>query len=148
MLCKSYARLNQRGFTLVELMVVVAIVAILAAIAYPSYTRYVQGTRQAEAQGEIMALAGALERYRAKNFSYKGADTKLSDLSPALDNSDYYNVAITVKGTGDQEYEISATPKTGQMTGTEMLKINSEGQTCMKKAPDCTLGTDAPWGES
>lgn len=147
MVCKSCVRLNQSGFTLIELMVVVAIVAILAAIAYPSYTSYVQDTRQAEAQGEIMALAGALERYRAKNFSYKGADTKLSNLSPVLNNSDYYKVVITVKGAGDQEYEIGATPKTGLMAGTEMLKIDSEGRTCMKKASDCTPGTDTSWKE-
>ena len=79
---------QQQGFTLIELMIVVVIVAILAAIAYPSYTRYVQDTRQAEAQGEMMALSGALERYRAKNFSYEDANTKLSELSPVLANSD------------------------------------------------------------
>ena len=38
---------DERGFTLIELMVVVVVVAILAAIAYPIYTRYVQDTRQA-----------------------------------------------------------------------------------------------------
>ena len=137
---------QQQGFTLVELMIVVMIVAILAAIAYPSYTRYVQDTRQAEAQGEMMALSGALERYRAKNFSYEDANTKLSELSPVLANSDYFSTAISVTGTGSQQYEITTTPKTGLMTGTEVLKLNSEGQTCMKVS-GCTIGTDDSWKE-
>ena len=137
---------NQKGFTLVELMVVVAIVTILAAIAYPGYTRYVQDTRQAETQGEIMGLAGALERYRAKNLSYKGANTKLADFSPLLANSEYYNVSITVSGAGDQQYEISASPKSGVMSNTGVMKINSEGQTCIKKG-SCTIGTDPSWKE-
>ncbi len=137
---------DQQGFTLIELMIVVVIVAILASIAYPSYTRYVQDTHQAEAQGEMMALAGALERYRAKNFSYKGANTKLAVLSPVLANSDYFTTAISVTGTGSQQYEITVTPKTGVMTGTEVLKINSEGQTCMKVS-GCTIGTDDSWKE-
>ncbi|WP_339344931.1 type IV pilin protein [uncultured Alcanivorax sp.] len=137
---------QQQGFTLVELMIVVMIVAILAAIGYPSYTRYVQDTRQAEAQGEMMALSGALERYRAKNFSYEDANTKLSELSPVLANSDYFSTAISVTGTGSQQYEITTTPKTGLMTGTEVLKLNSEGQTCMKVS-GCTIGTDDSWKE-
>ena len=137
---------QQQGFTLVELMIVVMIVAILAAIGYPSYTRYVQDTRQAEAQGEMMALSGALYRYRAKNFSYEDANTKLSELSPVLANSDYFSTAISVTGTGSQQYEITTTPKTGLMTGTEVLKLNSEGQTCMKVS-GCTIGTDDSWKE-
>ena len=137
---------QQQGFTLVELMIVVMIVAILAAIGYPSYTRYVQDTRQAEAQGEMMALSGALERYRAKNFSYEDANTKLSELSPVLANSDYFSTAISVTGTGSQQYEITTTPKTGLMTGTEVLKLNSEGQTCMNVS-GCTIGTDDSWKE-
>ena len=135
---------GHEGFTLIELMIVVVIVAILAAIGYPSYTRYVQDTRQAEAQGEMMALSGALERYRAKNFSYK--DAKLSDLSPVLANSEYFTTAISVTGTGNQQYVITATPKTSSMKGTEVMKLNSEGQTCMKVS-GCTIGTDDSWKE-
>ena len=136
--------LNQRGFTLIELMIVVVVVSILAAIAYPSYTRYVENTRQAEAQGAMMELAGALERYRAKNFSYNGAAGQLGDLSPSLAGSKYYTVAIAVQGGNDQQYVISATPKAGLMADSEFLALNSEGQTCMKKS-SCTIGTDPSW---
>ncbi len=51
-----------RGFTLIELMIVVAIVAILAAVAYPSYLNYVQKTRRATATGCLTELAQWMER--------------------------------------------------------------------------------------
>jgi len=146
LLMKEARHQGQGGFTLIELMIVVVIVAILASVAYPGYTRYVQDTRQAEAQGEIVALSGALERYRAKNFSYKDANTKLSELSPVLANSEYFTTVISVTGAGSQQFEITATPKTGLMTGTEVLKRNSEGGTCMKVS-GCTIGTDDSWAE-
>lgn len=63
-------RRNQ-GFTLVELMIVVAIVAILAAIAYPSYQQYVRKSRRADAKAVLVEAAQFMERsYTEKNFSY------------------------------------------------------------------------------
>lgn len=60
------------GFTLIELMVVILIIGILAAIAYPFYSRYVRTAARADAQSQMLKLAGDLERWRAKNLSYAG----------------------------------------------------------------------------
>lgn len=60
----------QRGFTLIELMIVVVIVAIFAAIAIPSYQAYTRKAIAAKAQQEIQLLAEQLERHKGKNFSY------------------------------------------------------------------------------
>lgn len=59
-----------RGFTLIELMVVVAVVAILAAVAIPSYSRYTYRARRAEGQALLLHIAHAQERYYAVHNRY------------------------------------------------------------------------------
>lgn len=62
---------GQRGFTLIELMVVVALIAILAAIAYPSYTQYVQRGRRSEARTALLNLMQQEERYFTQHNTYQ-----------------------------------------------------------------------------
>jgi type IV pilus assembly protein PilE len=64
---------SESGFTLIELMIVVAIVAILATIAYPSYVNYIYRTRRSDGQELLMRIAAAEERYYT-NFNTYTAD--------------------------------------------------------------------------
>jgi len=64
---------QERGFTLIELMIVVAVIAILAAIAMPSYTSYKVRANRVEVQTELMQLAQRLQSYKAMNHSYRNA---------------------------------------------------------------------------
>ncbi|MFW1799738.1 prepilin-type N-terminal cleavage/methylation domain-containing protein [Acinetobacter nematophilus] len=62
------------GFSLIELIVVMVIVAIIAAIAIPSYTQFIERQDVAIAKQEAQKVAAELERFKSKNFSYKGFD--------------------------------------------------------------------------
>jgi|APMI01.1.fsa_nt_gi type IV pilus assembly protein PilE len=59
-----------RGFTLIELMIVVVIIAIIAAVAYPSYQQHIQRTRRAVAAGCMMELSQFMERFFTTNMRY------------------------------------------------------------------------------
>lgn len=63
----------QRGFSLMEMMIVVAIVGILASIALPSYNNYLMRGRLAEAHGELAAMRSKMETFFLDNRTYMGA---------------------------------------------------------------------------
>lgn len=65
-------RAQAKGFTLIELMIVVAIVAILAAIAYPAYQDQVRKSRRAQAKADLVEYAALAERYFTINNTYVG----------------------------------------------------------------------------
>ena len=74
----------RRGFTLIELMVVIAIIAILAMIAVPQYHTYVLRTKIRGAQSDLMALSAHIENYRQRTLAYPQNDMSLDQLKSGL----------------------------------------------------------------
>ena len=68
---KSYKRsVDQSGFTLIEMMIVVAIIGIISAIAIPSYTSYLKKARRADAKVSLTKMADAQERWYLQKSTY------------------------------------------------------------------------------
>lgn len=110
----------QKGFTLIELMVVVFIIAVLAAIAYPSYKTFVLESKRSDAITEMTSIAGAQEKFYAENLRYAGTVNVLSgytaEPNPYISKEGLYSITtnLTVEG-----YQIRATTR-----GTQVDDVN------------------------
>ncbi len=111
---KRPARAGARGFTLIEVMVVVAIVGVLAAVAYPNYMRHTQRASRANAQAVMMETAQFMERYYSANNTYVDA-ALVSAVVPkgASGTAVRYNVTFSVTPTA-AAYTVRAVPANAQ----------------------------------
>ena len=124
-----------KGFTLIELMIVVAIIAILAAIAYPSYQNYVQRTKRVEAQTELLAIAQKLSSYKLANGSFFGATLAKVYGQTNINKSGSATYQLSLSSTTadpTHSWSLTAIPQ-GQMTNTGNLTLDSTGKQCWEK---------------
>jgi type IV pilus assembly protein PilE len=122
---------RQKGFTLIEVMIVVAIVGILAAIGFPSYQSYVEKTRRGQAQADLLELVQFLERRYSNRFDYRktgGGDPDLPfDISPREGDPVAYDISFVGTVTTNT-YTLQAAPRdvqSGDNCGT--MSIDEEG---------------------
>ena len=117
-------RAAQRGFTLMELMIVLVIVGILVAIAAPSYTNYVMRSNRAVAKAKLLEIAARQESYFADNKQYTSNLTKLGYLADTVGVDRDYK--LTSAGAAGAVYTIVAVTPTPTTFTLNATPINSQ----------------------
>ncbi len=138
--------ITQRGFTLIELMIVVVLVAIITAIALPSYRNHVIRTKRAATQADLMELTYVLERQFSDQGRYDdpanpGSFTLPFTTSPQSDASVAYNLSF--QSLTSAAYVLQAVPVAGQADDIQCgaLRIDSVGVKCILNGAHCNNGT-------
>ena len=122
---------NKKGFTLIELMIVVAIIGILAAIAIPNFLKFQAKSKQSEAKTNLKGVYTAETAYFGENNDYGGFDSV--NWEP-VGSKFYYHYTLTGAVTG-----VNSTEKGADMTGTTANWTGNSGS-----SPSLTTGsTDA-----
>ena len=107
---------NEKGFTLIELMIVIAIIGILAAIAIPNFTSYRQRAFNSTVQGDLKSMMTAQEAYFVDYMTYKTTDATTGSVAqPVL----YLSKGVTMEVTGSKSgYTVTAYHTSGTVTWT------------------------------
>lgn len=122
---------KKNGYSLIELMVVLAIVAIISAIAYPAYQGYLTDTYRAQAMTDLRVCALALERYYSDAFTYVGATigsaaTDECNQASPTQGEVQYDLSFS-SGPTQNDFTIQAIPTGESSCGGECIRLSADG---------------------
>lgn len=135
-----YSADDRKGFTLIEMMIVVAIIGILAAVVYPSYQGYIERTNRADMMSEMYNIAAQIESRKLAQGSYSNALlTGLGGDYPTQGQA-LYNVTF-IPNPLTRAWTIRAVPQAGtRMANDGNLTLNFQGVKCRDNA--CGMGDE------
>ncbi|WP_432741317.1 type IV pilin protein [Methylobacter sp. G7] len=138
-----YTFKRSSGFTLIELMIVVAIIGILASIAYPAYTEYVIRAKRSDAKAALLQVQLAQEKWRANHTSY---DTLANIGVNATSPDGYYTIAVS--GNTATAYTATATPLAPFADATcGTFAVNKDGKTTSLVTQTTAAKVTECWGK-
>ena len=140
---------NQNGgFTLMELLIVLAIVGLLTTLALPAYQKQVLASRRADCMAVLLGFAQAMEKFYALNFTYEGAGVGGANdgVAPApsvypeqcpLQGEAHYNLALKAGSVGPESYRLQALPvAAGPQADDGIMEIDHLGRRFWDKNGD------------
>lgn len=123
---------GQRGFTLIELMIVLVIIGIVASIAYPSYTRYVQKSVRTDAHAGLMQAASELERCYTRSYTYANCND-VPNTSP----DDNYDITVDLDSGGGYTLTASTAQNDGCSENITLTALGEKRPNGSEGGPDC-----------
>ncbi len=149
--------MNQKGFSLIELVIAIAIIGILAAVAVPAYQDNVKKGRRGDAQAALMGLAQAMERVFTEKGSYAWANgdaTVITSSTPPsifaseapLDGSTKFYDLVVISANSSS-YVVRAIPKNAQ-AGDGVIELSSTGERGWDRDNNGTIAaSEACWAK-
>lgn len=134
---------KQQGFTLIELMIVIAIIAIVSAIAYPSYQDSVRKTNRTEAISALSETAQRLERCATTNGSYTHANCPFATGHTFDTPKGHYTITVEIPTAGT--YTLTAEPKSAMQLADKKCQEFSLTHTGKKAAKDESAAESTCW---
>ena len=146
---------HQRGFTLIELMIVVAIVTIIAAVGYPNYIQYTVRSNRSAAESHMLSVANKQEQYMLDARQYFSVSTATgctnvltassADVTPPAEVSKHYSIDICASTGTPPTYLITAEPTGGQLTNDTQCGTLTFNQAGSKTKSSLTGTVAACW---
>lgn len=120
------------GFSLIELMIVVAVIGILASIAYPSYSRYVERAQVADGKTGLLQAAQSMERCYTANLRYTGCE-------PAQNTSPegFYAIGLGEGGATANGFTLVAEGVSGRVTAGDCSRLTVSEDGTRTPSGDC-----------
>lgn len=115
---------SQRGFTLIEVMIVVVILGILAAIAYPAYRDYTAKSRRSEAKRALLDVAALQEKFYTRNLRYAASLQALGYAAPFNTDENNYSLSLNTSASMT-DYTVTATPTVAGLQKDDKCKAYS-----------------------
>lgn len=136
-----------KGYTLIEILIVIAIIGILATLAYPSFMNYKIRANRADVQTEMLAIASELARKKAVNYNYAG--TVITNVNYPRQGTAFYKLNLSISAS-KLEYELTATPiDTTIQKHNGIVCLNEKGHKFWKKGQaTCALSLSSKWHSS